>query len=76
MVDNRKFVKGMRMQLGSYLRCNPIYTNAIGVESMATQMWSLLKLWLHNCDQSWKCGYKIWSELKIWQQNCNIEGGG
>ncbi len=38
MVANTKFVKGMRMQLGGYLRCNPIYTNAIGVESMATQM--------------------------------------
>jgi hypothetical protein len=38
MVANTKFVKGMRLQLGGYIRCNPSYTNAIGVESMATQM--------------------------------------
>lgn len=38
--------------------CNPSYTNAIGVEIMTTQMWSLSKLCFHNCDESWKCGYK------------------
>ncbi len=48
MVANIRAAKEIRMH--GYLRCNPSYTNAIGVEIVTTQMWSLSKLCLHNCD--------------------------
>jgi hypothetical protein len=46
------------MWLCGYLRCNPSYTNVIGVEIVATKLWSELKMRLQKYDQSWKYGNK------------------
>jgi hypothetical protein len=38
MVANIRAAKEIRMHLGGYLRCNPSNKNAIGVETVTTQI--------------------------------------